>query len=530
MKPILPALSQTGSPEAAYKKRYLITMTVTLATVLLTLDVTIVSVAIPSMMGTLGATLDEIAWVSTGYILATVIVMAIASWLSDLLGRRNYFVLSILFFTLASVMCGFSSSLGELVFWRVVQGFSGGGLVTSAQMALMETFPASELGKAMGIWSVGVMLGPTLGPPLGGWLTETLSWPWIFYVNLPVGGAVLLLSLIYVPDSRFAKKPGYIDFVGLILMTIGIGCLQALLERGHQLDWLASKEVVAYCYLIPGALALLVWHELRSEHPIINMHLWANRQFVACTLLMTATGFVTTAYLFAFPVLVQKVQGQNAVDAGLAILPYMLTNVVGFMTVGKLMTRPGIDLRWLVAMGTLCGGIGLWGHSTFTAESGGMDFLVPQIILGFSSPLCLMPLTVLSTARLPTELVSSGNALISFARQIGGSFGIAVFATLTAHFYKTSRGELIRHLNSFTDIANARLEMFSQLMLNQGAAITEAPRKALLLLDTLVNRQAQVIAFNQSMAALALIALLILTVPLIVTGRPGNNIGHDENA
>src|SRR5262247_3024648 len=223
-----------------YRYRYIIAITVSLASVLELLDTSIVNVAIPHMMGNLGATLDQIAWVSTGYIVANVIVLPITGWLSAYFGRRRYFAGSIALFTIASFFCGNSHSLTELVFWRIVQGLGGGALLSTAQAVLYEVFPPKEYGVAMAIFGVGVMVGPTLGPTLGGWITDTFSWPWIFYINLPFGVFAFLLTLAYVRDSRYARRVDRVDWPGLALLALGVGTLQTMLERGERLDWFAS--------------------------------------------------------------------------------------------------------------------------------------------------------------------------------------------------------------------------------------------------------------------------------------------------
>src|SRR5213076_379867 len=229
-----------------YRFKYLIAITVSLASVLELLDTSIVNVAIPHMMGNLGATLDQIAWVSTGYIVANVIILPITGWLSAYFGRRRYFATSIAVFTAASFFCGNAHSLATLVFWRVVQGLGGGALLSTSQAILYEEFPREEYGTAMAIFGVGVMVGPTLGPTLGGYITDAFGWPWIFYINIPIGMLALALSLSFVNDSRYQQKAERVDYVGLLLLATGIGTLQTMLERGERLDWFDSREVIAY--------------------------------------------------------------------------------------------------------------------------------------------------------------------------------------------------------------------------------------------------------------------------------------------
>src|SRR5438477_7649411 len=274
--------ASTATPAAAgdpYAHRYIIAITVTLASIMELIDTSIVNVANPHMMGNLGATRDQIAWVSTGYIVANVIALPITGWLSSFFGRRRYFAGSIALFTIASFVCGNSHSLGELVTWRILQGLGGGALLSTAQATLYEVFPPEEYGGAMAIFGLGVMVGPTLGPTFGGWITDTWSWPWIFYINVPFGALALVLSLAYVRDSRFARRVESVDWTGLALLAIGIGMLQTMLERGERLDWFGSREIVFYAVTSALSLAGFVWHELHTPHPVIDLRIFANRQF-----------------------------------------------------------------------------------------------------------------------------------------------------------------------------------------------------------------------------------------------------------
>src|SRR3989449_9303931 len=318
-----------GRLEAAadpYRHRYTIAITVTLASILELLDTSIVNVAIPHMMGSLGATLDQIAWVSTGYIVANVIVLPITGWLSSLFGRRRYFAGSIALFTIASFFCGNAHSLGSLVFWRILQGLGGGALLSTSQAVLFEVFPVHEYGTAMAIFGVGVMVGPTLGPTLGGYITDAFSWPWIFYINLPFGLLALLLTLAYLPDSEHARKVGRIDSLGLLFLVLGIGALQTMLERGERLDWFASSEIVTYAAVSAISLVALVWHELRVRHPVIDLKILKNPQFTAGVLFAGVLGLCLYATVFVLPVYLQAVLGFTAAQTGLVILPGALAS------------------------------------------------------------------------------------------------------------------------------------------------------------------------------------------------------------
>src|SRR5712692_7031878 len=258
------AIALPAAPAAPdrYRFKYLIAITVSLASVLELLDTSIVNVAIPHMMGNLGATLDQIAWVSTGYIVANVIVLPITGWLSAFFGRRRYFATSIALFIVSSFFCGNAHSLAALVFWRIVQGLGGGALLSTSQAILYEEFPREEYGTAMAIFGMGVMVGPTLGPTLGGYITDAFGWPWIFYINIPIGMLALALSLSFIKDSQHQEKARRVDFLGLVLLAAGIGALQTMLERGERLDWFDSKQVSMLAIVSAVSLVAFVWHEL----------------------------------------------------------------------------------------------------------------------------------------------------------------------------------------------------------------------------------------------------------------------------
>src|SRR5438552_1915850 len=265
-------------PEDRYKYKYIIAITVSLASVLELLDTSIVNVAIPHMMGNLGATLDQIAWVSTGYIVANVIVLPITGWLSAYFGRRRYFAASIALFVLASFFCGNAHSLGSLVFWRIVQGVGGGALLSTSQAILYEEFPREEYGTAMAIFGVGVMVGPTLGPTLGGYITDAFGWPWIFYINIPIGMLAFALSLSFIHDSLHQERAEQVDYAGLVLLAVGVGTLQTMLERGERLDWFESREVTAYAVISAVSLIAFVWHELVTAHAAVALRTLTSRQ------------------------------------------------------------------------------------------------------------------------------------------------------------------------------------------------------------------------------------------------------------
>ena len=515
MRPILPGLQRARSEAEIHASRYVIAVTVTLASVLELLDTSIVNVAIPHMMGTLGATLDEIAWVSTGYVVANVIVLPISGWLSNWFGRRNYFAASILLFTAASFMCGNATTLEGLVFWRIVQGLGGGGLISTAQATLYEVFPTREAGTSAAIFGLGIMVGPMLGPTAGGYLTDALSWPWIFYINIPLGALALLLALSFVPDSKFARRAEQVDYVGLLLLAAGIGCLQTMLERGEKLDWFDSREVIAYAVVSLVALAAFVRHELRHDHPIVDLRILADGQFSASLVFGFLVGAALFSTVFIFPVYLQTLLGWTAWQTGLMILPSALASGLTMAVMGRIAGRTRLDLRVFVVIGAGIFAAAMWQHGRFTTQSGWDDFLWPLILRGVGLGMVFIPLNNLALGNLRPEKMGEGSGIYNLMRQLGGSVGIAASATLFIQLQERNRGELLRHVSQYGDAAVQRLAQLKALAIAHGTPETLAQAKALLLLNGQVLKQASMLSFERlfiyfGIALLSALPLLLL--------------------
>ncbi len=509
-----PARAAVADP---YANRYIIAVTVTLAAVMELIDTSIVNVAIPHMMGNLGATLDQIAWVSTGYIVANVIVLPVTGWLSAYFGRRRYFAASILLFTIASFFCGNSHSLGMLVFWRVVQGIGGGALLSTAQAVLYEVFPPAEYGTAMAIFGVGVMVGPTLGPTLGGYITDTLSWPWIFYINIPFGIVALLLTLAYVRDSRFARRVAHVDWLGLGLLAIGIGALQTMLERGERLDWFQSREIVVLAIASAVALSTFVWHELTTEHPVVDLRILNSRQLLAGVGFGGMLGVCLYATVFVLPVYLQQLQGFTANQTGLVILPGAIASAVVMGVMGRM--RGKFDGRISVAVGVAIFMYAMWRMSHWTTESGRHDFVWPMIWRGVGLGLIFVPLTNLALAELPMAKIPNGTGLFNLLRQLGGSVGIAVSATLLTHFEATNHARLAENVTPFGAIARDRLGAIAAGLVARGVPPALARPRAIAMLDGAVTRQALMMSFERLFLMFGF--ALAVALPLLLFMRKG---------
>ncbi len=523
----LPISSAQLTRDQVYHYRYLIAFAVVSASVLELVDTSIVNVAIPHMMGNLGATLDEIAWVSTGYIVANVIVLPLTSWLSVRFGRRNYYTASIFIFTTASFVAGNAHTLEELVAARVVQGIGGGALISTAQAILFDVFPLRERGKAMAIFGMGVMVGPTLGPTLGGWITDNYSWPWIFYINIPLGILAGILTWRYVPEpEHLVDQADHVDWLGLALLIIGIGALQIFLERGESKAWFDSAEIRTEAVIAGVALVWFVYQELTTRHPIVDLRILKNRQLAAGVAFGLTLGFALYASVFALPVFLQSLLGYTAWDTGKVILPGAVAAAITMAMTGRLGTR--IDARALITTGVGLFLWSMWLHYHFTLDLGMSDTLLPMILRGVGLGLIFVPLTQVAVADLRPNQLAQGTGLFNLSRQLGGSFGIAVTATLLTRFTEQSRDALLPHLTGSDPSARAWLAKVTQRMMATSGSLAEAQTKAYALLAGTLQRQASVIAFEKVFLTMGL--TFLITLPLLLLFRTGRTSGGGGSA
>jgi len=517
MRPLFPSLSRVRTPEEIYARRYWMAFTVTLATMLELLDTSIVNVAIPHMMGSLGATLDEIAWVTTGYIVANVIVLPLSSWLSNYFGRRNYFAASVLIFTLASFFCGNADSLGELIFWRIIQGLGGGGLISTANAAIFEVFTPREAGTAGAIFGLGIMVGPMLGPTVGGWITDAYSWPWIFYINLPLGAVALVAALMVVPDSRYGKRAESVDWIGIVLLAAGVGCLQILLERGERLEWLDSWEIVGYMCVSLTALTAFVHQELKHPHPIVNLRILAEKQFAIALIYTLLLGASMYSTVFVFPVYLQTLLGYSAWETGIILLPAALASGLTMAVMSKVVNKTTLDLRWFMLIGASIFGLSMWEHGQFTVASGNADFFWPMIGRGVGLGMIFIPLNNLALGNLRPEQIANGSGLYNLTRQLGGSIGIAATATTLLTLQNINRGTLIEHTSVNSPETLARLATLKAHFMAHGASATQAAHQALTVLNDQVAAQASMIAFERLFLYFGIGMLSALPLLLLMT-------------
>jgi len=509
------------STEDRYAHKYIIAATVTMAAMLELIDTSIVNVAIPHMMGNLGATLDEIAWVSTAYIIANVIVIPMSGWLSAYFGRKRYFTGSILLFTVASFFCGSSSSLLGLIFWRVIQGIGGGALLSTAQATLYESFPPQEAGTGMAIFGVGVMVGPTLGPTLGGWITDNYNWPWIFYINVPLGIIAAILTMTYINDAEHQERADKIDYLGIVLLTLCVGSLQWMLERGERYDWWDSRLVTALGVTALLAGIALIWRELTTDEPVINFRILKSRQLTAGVSLGLLLGFALYGSVFILPVFLQQLLQMTAWQTGKIILPGAIASAITMAVVGRNAMR--LDARYTVVAGAFLFFWSMLKLSHLTSASGQQDLFWPLILRGMGLGLIFVPLTNATMADLKMKDLAQGTGMFNLMRQLGGSLGIAVMATLLARFMSIEKSVLVEHVGASDPETLSRLSMIARGLIARGINPMIAQQQALAILDRQVTVQSSMLAFSTIYLYSGLV--LIFGLPLLLLFRTGRARG-----
>lgn len=522
-----PARSTTAGtiqPRRGDKHKYLIAVAVVLAALMQVIDSSIVNVALPDMMGSLGANLDEIAWVSTGYILASVIVIPLTGFLGDQLGRKRYFVGSIILFTLSSFFCGAAHSLVALVIWRIIQGLGGGALMTVSQAVLFEAFPPEEAGTAMALFGLGVMVGPTIGPTLGGWLVDNYGWPWIFYINLPVGVLASIMIATYVHDPEYQRRPASIDYQGIALLAISVGALQYVLEHGQREDWFDSRFITELTVMGIVGGALLVWRELTTDHPAIDFRVLKHRQMWVGTVLGIVMGVGLYAMSFTLPVFLQSNLRMTAQQTGIVLLPGAVATAVAMAVVGRLTNR--FDPRVLIIIGALVFASAGWQLSQITGLSGARDFFWPLILRGTGLGFMFVPLTTITLADLQSSELAQGTGLYNFFRQLGGSFGIAVIVTLVTRYTAQFREILGEQVTIANPVSLERLELLTRGMMASGVDRATARQRALTILDRQILSQASAIAYARIYELAAILILLLIPLLLLVRRTRSNAGGH----
>jgi MFS transporter, DHA2 family, multidrug resistance protein len=500
--------------------RWFITVAVSLGALLEVIDTSIVNVALPYIRGNLGATLGEAGWVITGYSMANGIMIPLSAWLGDLFGRKNYFLFSLVGFTLASVMCGLSFNLPFIVIARILQGLFGGGLLAKAQSLLFETFPRERQGLAQSVFGICVIVGPIIGPTLGGYLTDALDWRWIFFINVPVGILAVAMCWMSLPEDG-EKKSSPVDWFGIALLTIGLGSLQYVLEKGQDDDWFSSATIVALSISALVSLVLFVAQELTIDHPAVDLKILRLKSVSGGVMYSLVLGAGLYGIGFVVPNFAQTLLGYAATSTGLLLVPGSLATAVFMPIIGQLGRK--IDARISVAVGALATAGSMFMLAQATAETGWDQFYWPLIIRGAATALMFMPLTLASIGDCRPDQIAGATGFMNLARQLGGSVGIAALATILARRADFHRAILVEKLTPFDFQATTRLGNFSSLFSQWGASPHDAANGARMMLDQLVLAQSTLLSFEDLFWIIAMTFILSLPVVLLLAGGTDAN-------
>lgn len=493
--------------------KWVVAVAVMTGTIMAVLDSSIVNVALPDMTSSFGASVEQITWVVTGYILANVIVMPILGLLTERFGRKRFYLASVAVFTVSSMACGFAGSLPMMVFARVLQGIGGGVLMTLSQAIMRETFPPEEQGVAMGVFGMGIMLAPAIGPTLGGWITDQYSWAWVFFINVPIG----ILNFVLI--SRFVHDPSYlvrrktrIDWTGLALMVVGLGALQLMLEQGASHDWFGSTYIVALGALAVAGMVLFVWRELTTPAPAVDLRILRNVPFASATFLGGVLGMALMGSVFLLPLFLQNLLGYSAMDSGVVMLPRSLAMGVLMPIAGRFYNRLGA--RKLVGLGLLVSAYGFWDISRLTLDVGYWDLFFPQLWQGVGFSLIFVALSTAALASIDRPKITAATGLYNVVRQVFGSIGISLAAAELSRGTRQYGSVLSEHVTQYDPVTRGWLANVAAGMQAQGADAFTAARRALALLDGQIVRQAAVLAYSHIFMIIA--ALFAISIPLVL--------------
>ena len=493
-------------------KKWIITITVIVASLLELIDTTIVNVSLPQIQGNLGATLEDVAWVVTGYAVANVIILPMSGWLGSRFGRKQYFITSIIVFTIASFLCGNSHGLTELVLCRIIQGMAGGGLISTSQAILIETWPREQIGTATALFGLGAVVGPTVGPTIGGFITDHTSWRWIFYVNIPVGAIAAFCAYTFVRETPKEQKGKPIDWWGIALLAVAVGSLQTILEKGEDEDWFAKTYILLLTVCAILGVLLFIWRELSIDYPIVNFAILRHRSFAVGMFTSFILGFGLYGSVFVFPVFCQNLLGFTAQQTGELLFPGGLCTIVMMPFIGMMLNK-GIPAQFMATIGMFLFFVFTTMLSNSTLETGQADVLVPLLIRGVGMALLFVPLTTLAIADLKGPEIGQGTGLNNMMRQLGGSFGIATLTTIIHIRQSVHRNNLLTNINPYNNAFNLRMSQYVAGFEAKGRSLIDATHMAYAAIEGAVTRQSLLLTYDDAYWISGLV--MLFSIPLL---------------
>ncbi|WP_407276613.1 DHA2 family efflux MFS transporter permease subunit [Halothiobacillus sp. DCM-1] len=493
-------------------ERIMITVAVMSATIMQVLDTTIASVALPYMAGDLGASPDQISWVLTSYLVASAIVMPLTGYFTDKLGQREYLLISIAWFVIASALCGLAESLPQIIFFRVLQGLAGAALVPLSQAIMVQVFPAEQRGKAMAIWGIGVMVGPILGPTIGGWITETINWRWTFYINLPVGLFALAIVGRFAP--RLPKKPERgMDWWGFTLLGLAIGGLQFVLDRGNQDDWFSSTGIVTVTAIAGVATLLFLWLSMiPGRRPVFSLEIFRDRNFTLANLVMLLMGLGMFGAIYVQPLMLEREMDYPILTTGMTLAPRGIASMVAMMIVGRIIGK--VDIRLIIATGIVLSLVGSWGMTQYNLEVNTWQIIWPLLFQGAGIGMIFVPLSTVAFSTLAPQFAAEAAGLYSLIRTVGSSIGISIVATLVSRHAQIAWNQLGGGITLDNPLA---WQYLAPLHLTPNS-----PQGAAILASTLTS-QANMLSYHDAFVLILISFLLML--PVVLLFRPARRSG-----
>jgi MFS transporter, DHA2 family, multidrug resistance protein len=520
--PVPPANSQAPSPPIAPSQQnplhinpWLIAVAVMLSTFMEVLDTTVVNVSLPHIAGSLSATIDEATWTLTSYLVSNAIILPLTGWLSNFFGRKRMLMLSVTGFTIASFACGLAPTLPFLVVCRVIQGACGGSLQPISQAVLLESFPPQDRGKAMGFWGLGIVVAPLLGPVLGGWLTDSYSWRWVFYINVPIGVASIIMTRLFVFDPHYIKRASSkIDYWGIGMLAVGIGLLQVVLDKGQEKDWFATMWITVVAVAAVVALVAFMFRELMIDHPVVQLRVFKDRTYSTGVFLMSMLGVGLYGTTVLIPLILQTLLGYPALRAGIAMAPRGLGSFIAMPIVGLIMSK--FDPRKMLALGLFVCALTLFQFSGLDRSAGYWDFFWPQLEMGLSLGLVFVPLTTITMSGIAKEKMGNATSLFNLVRNLGGSIGISAVQTMEVRLQQTNTNVLGAHVNPFSTAARNMMNMMEGMMVSRGGDAVAAAQQARAMIFGLVQREAAMISYNTIFKSLGILFIALLPFILIM--------------
>jgi DHA2 family multidrug resistance protein len=517
--------TSSAAPGRSYSfNPWAIAFTVTIATFMEALDTSVANVALPHIAGNLSASVDEATWVLTSYLVSNAIILPLAAWLSQVVGRKRFYMSCVALFTVSSFLCGLAPSLGALIFFRILQGAGGGGLQPSEQAILADTFPPEKLGMSFAIYGMAVVLAPSIGPTLGGWITDNYSWRWVFYINVPVGIISLLLTNHFVRDpdylteqttqQKHAQLRPSIDYIGIGLIALAIGCMQVVLDKGQEDDWFASHFISTLSVIsLISLVALVIW-ELRQKNPVIELRLFKNSNFAAASLMMFVLGVAIYTATTLLPLFVQNLAGYTAELAGLVLSPGGLAVMVMMPIVGQLSAH--VQARWLAAIGFLITGTALIHMTRIDLQANFMTYMVDYVYQRLGVAFLFIPINTLAYLDVPPGKNNQISSMINLFRNVGASVGVSIVATLTQRRAQIHQDTLSMHVSRFEPAYRDRLSGLTSQLTHAGMSTPDAARQAVGRIYTIVQTQASTEAYLDTLKIIGIMCLCMLPLMMLL--------------